>query len=158
MKKFFLTTVTFILITFKVNSQVIRFMAGIEKDLSAEKQGDIIRKSLPNHKVIVYKKNEIKRLLRDSKGDTSSRIILFSYSCKWSYEVITSVLCDVWVVEPHWSSSKVINDCILIGFPKRHIILGPKPNRGFGISKGCSMTPSGLGHFESLKFVSKKIK
>lgn len=31
-------------------------------------------------------------------------------------------------------------------------------NRGFGISKGCSMTPSGLGHFESLKFVSKKIK
>ena len=143
---------------FQSYSQTIRFMAGIERDLSSEKQGDIIRRCLPNHKVIVYKKNQLKKLLKDSKGDTSSTIILFSYSCKWSWEVITSVTCNVWVVEPHWSSSKVINDCISIGFPKRQIILGPNPNRGFGINRGCSMTPNGLGHFESLKFVCKRIK
>ncbi len=135
------------------NAQTIRFMAGIERDLSAKNQCKIVEKSFPNRKVILYKRGEYKRLIRDSYRDTSSVIILFSAGCKDSYSVIESVLCDVWIIEPHYSYSKNINKAISIGFPKDHIILGPVKERGLGIIRGARSTPRGLNHFESLAWI-----
>jgi hypothetical protein len=140
------------------NAQTIRFMAGIEKDLTAQKQCDIVKSSLPNHKVQLYKRGEYKRLIRDSYRDTTSIIILFSAGCKDSYSVIESVLCDVWIVEPHISYGENIRKCISIGFPKSKIVLGPYKERGFGISNGCRRTPDGLGHFKSLEWVCGLIR
>lgn len=134
-------------------SQVIRFMAGIEKDMSAESQCEIVRKSLPGRKVLLYRRNESSRLIKDSYRDTSSVIILFSAGCKESYNIIISTLCDVWVVEPHISYGEGIRSAIRIGFPKNRIILGPDRNRGLGISVGCRKTPKGLNHFGSLRWV-----
>ena len=143
----------FLLISFESSSQVIRFMAGIEKDMSADRQCDIVRKNLPGHKVILYKRGEYKRLIRDSHRDTSSVIILFSAGCKDSYSVIESVLCDVWIVEPHYSYGGNIRKCISIGFPRDRVLLGSTKERGMGIDKGCRKTPRAFGHFGSLEWV-----
>lgn len=139
-------------------SQVIRFMAGIEKDLSAENQCEIIRKSLPGRKVLLYRRNESSRLIKDCYGDTTSIIILFSAGCKNSYNIIESVLCDVWIVEPHFSYGESVRKCIDIGFPRKRIILGSDKGRGLGISRGCRSTPKGLGHFDSLEWVCGLIR
>ena len=133
-------------------------MAGIEKVLSARNQCKIVKRSFPGRKVILYKRGEYIRLIRDSYRDTSSIIILFSAACKDSYSVIESVLCDVWIVEPHYSYGKNINKAVRIGFPRNHIILGPVKERGLGIIRGARVTPKGLNHFESLEWVCGLIK
>ena len=151
-------TILFFIISFESFSQVIRFMAGIEKDMSAEKQCDIVRKNLPGRKIILYNRGEYKRLIRDSYRDTLSVIILFSAGCKDSYSVIESVLCDVWIVEPHYSYGGNIRKCISIGFPRNRVVLGPYKERGLGVVKGCRITPVGLGHFDSLEWVCGLIR
>jgi hypothetical protein len=133
-------------------------MAGIEKDMSAQKQSELVKRSLPGRKVILYKRSEYKRLIRDSYRDTSSVIILFSAGCKNSYSVIESVLCDVWIVEPHFSYGGNIRKCISIGFPRNRVVLGPSKERGLGMVRGCRRTPKGLGHFKSLEWVCGIIK
>jgi hypothetical protein len=158
MRKVIILTLLAFLTSLNTYSQVIRFMAGIEKDMSATKQSELIRKSLPNHKVILYRRGEHKRLIRDSYKDTSSVIILFSAGCKDSYSVIESVLCDVWLVEPHFSYGGNIRRCISIGFPRSRVIVGPYKERGMGISEGCRRTPVGLGHFDSLVWVCGLVK
>lgn len=158
MRKTIILTLLKLLLSFNSYSQVIRFMAGIEKDLSAIKQSELVRKSLPSHRVILYRKGEYKRLIRDSYRDTTSVIILFSAGCKDSYSVIESVLCDVWIVEPHFSYGVNIRKCISIGFPRDRVIVGPYKDRGMGIVKGCRRTPVGLGHFDSLVWVCGLVK
>jgi hypothetical protein len=147
---FFLSNVSF--------SQTILFMAGIEKDMSAENQANILRNALPESKIIVYRKNQVKKIIDDSNQYPSSKIVLFSAACRNSYEIIISTICDVWVVEPHYSSGKEIKKSIKIGFPKKQIILGPNKSRGDGIVNGCLKTPKGLNHFESLNYLSKFLK
>lgn len=158
MMKRIISLVIFLIIGHSLTAQTILFMAGLEKDLSADKQAEIIKKALPNHKVITFKKNEVNKIINYSMKDTNSVIVLFSAACKNSYEIIISTLCDVWIVEPHNSYGKQIREAIKIGFPKKQIILGPKPIRGFGISKGCRNTPNNLDHFQSLKYVSNFLK
>jgi len=135
--------------------QKILFMAGIEKDLSSDRQAQILRKYLPKSTVVTYKKDEVTKIIRDSKIDTNVTIVLFSAACKSAYEIIISTYCDVWVVEPHFAYGKGIRDAVNIGFPKNQIILGPTPERGQGIlEKGQKNTPESLNHFNSLKYLS----
>lgn len=150
MKKIF----TFILffISNIVFSQTILFMAGIEKDVSSDGQANILRKALPHSNIIVYKRNQVTKIIQDSRKNSNCKIVLFSAACKNSYEIIISTTCDVWIIEPHFSSSKEIKKSLLIGFPKNQIILGPTKERGEGIIKGCHKTPKSYNHFQSLNY------
>lgn len=132
-------------------------MAGNENYMNAERQCNIIRKALPNHKILLYKKNEFKKLLKECKNDTLSIVILFSAGCKNTYDLVKSKFKNVWVVEPHYSYVSNIKEAIKIGLPKNHVILGPKKARGMGIISGCRSTPINLNHFQSLTWVCKII-
>ncbi len=136
------------------HGQTITFMAGIETDLSAQSQTQIIQGALPKAKITTFKHTEVSKLIAHSRKSPNSIIILFSAAAKHTYRVVTETNAEIWIVEPHYSSAKTVGDAIRIGFPKRQIILGPTANRGSTISTGCRRTPNGLNNFQALKFVT----
>jgi len=153
--KYSLLLLTFV--TSLCSGQTIRFMAGLEKNMSAAKQSKILQKALPRAQIITYKHTEINRLMSDLRGKQET-VILFSAAGRHTLDIVEMTNSHVWVVEPHYSAGKKIRRAISMGLPKTQIILGPKPARGLGIHKKCVSTPNGIGHFGALRFAGSLIK
>jgi len=145
------------------SSEVVIFMAGLEKLRSKEFQANILQNALPNKKVITRAWTDLSGIESLIRKYPNAYVVLFSKACE-SSSIIVNIVDDknkLFIVEPYSKSSKTaisVRLAVKLGVPVSNVIVAPNDSaRGTGVVKGAKVNNIG-DHFDALKFVAKDIK
>ena len=152
------------IVTNQVSGNLIIFSAGLDNrpnDLSLDQHIEALEKTT-GKKINGYRYNDKNGFINAIKANPQSIVVMFSAGNQWASSVASASKNknNVYMIEPFNSgpsggTHKSVNLAIKSGVPSKNVIIGPSNGRGNGIIDAGngepSHTPSGIGHWGSLK-------
>ena len=132
-------------------------------DLSIIQQVESLKNALGGMNVIGFRYTELNKVLQAVKDNPNAYVVLFSAGAS-NASAVSNVMTDkskLFIVEPYAKSSntaKSVQNAVANGTPASNVLVSPNnSSRGGGVVAGASSTPSGMGQWDALKYVSNLI-
>lgn len=132
-------------------------------DLNISQQVESLKTNLPGKNVIGFRYTQLNDVLNAIKENPNASVVLFSAGGSYA-STISKDMTDkskLYIVEPYAASSntaKSVQTAVSNGTPAKNVMVASNnTKRGGGVVPGATTTPSGLGHWDALKYIGKLI-
>jgi hypothetical protein len=147
-------------ISTKGNSSAI-LMTGLQSSKSHSGQMQDFKSGFGDDKqVLGFSYTDLNGLLNAIKKNPDVPVVLFSAGAANSSTISNAMSnkSNLYIVEPFNGRSKSVANAVSSGVPSKNVYIGPVRARGLGIVQGATSIPSGLNHFQALKYVGSLLK